>query len=56
MNQDRICSFQIGVKELWRDGKRLDLGEFVGWVIYLSQCWRDFVPNTGDSYGAIGKF
>jgi len=32
-------SFQFGVKELWRDGKRLGLGyypsyEFIGWVIY----------------------
>ena len=55
MNHDRIFAkeqrFQIGVKELWRDGKRRGLSELVGWVRYLSQCWRiEFVPERRDSY------
>src|SRR6218665_617113 len=50
--------FQFGVKALWRDGKGRGLSELVGWVRYLSQCWRKFVPERRDSYsyGAIGKF
>jgi len=41
-----------------RDGKGRGLSELVGWVRYLSQCWREFVPERRDSYsyGAIGKF
>jgi len=45
------------VKELRRNGKR-GLSSLVGWVRYLSQYWREFVPKRGNSYGygAIGKF
>ena len=39
--------FQFGVKELRRDGKRWGLDEFVGWVGYLSQYLREFVPRGG---------
>jgi len=39
------------VKELWRDGKGRGLSELVGWVRYLSQFWREFVPERRDSYG-----
>src|SRR6218665_876190 len=50
--------FQFGVKELWRDGKGRGLSELVGWVRYLLQCWREFVPEKRDSYGygGIEKF
>jgi len=46
------------VKELWRDSKGRGLSELVGWVRYLSQCWRELVPERQDSYGcgAIGNF
>src|SRR6218665_3294286 len=42
--------FQFGVKELWRNGKGRGLSSFIGWVRYLSQCWREFVPERRDSY------
>ena len=38
------------MKELWRDGKRRGSSELVGWVRYLSQCWREFVPERRGSY------
>ena len=43
--------FQFWVNELWRDSKGCGFGEFIGWVRYLSQCWREFVPKRWDSYG-----
>jgi len=38
--------FLFGVKELWRDSKRWGFGKFVGWVRYLSQCWREICLTT----------
>src|SRR6218665_215068 len=43
--------FQFGVKALRRDGMGRGLSELMGWVRYLSQCWREFVPERRDSYG-----
>jgi len=42
-----VQCFQFGVNELRRDtcSKRWGLGEFVQWLRYLSQCWREFVPK-----------
>ena len=52
-----VLSLEL-VKQLWRDSKRRGFGEFVGWVRYLSQYWREFVPRRWNScgYGAFGKF
>jgi len=38
--------------------QELRFGEFVGWVRYLLQHWKEFVPKRLDSYGyvAIDKF
>src|SRR6218665_3529254 len=47
--------FQFGVKELWRDGKGRGLSELLGWVRYLSQWWREFVPERRDSYGYMER-
>ena len=30
---------------MWGDGKGRGLSELVGWVRYLSQCWREFVQE-----------
>ena len=37
------------MKELWGDGKGKGLSELVGWVRYLSQYRREFVPERWDS-------
>ena len=47
--------FQFEVKELWRDSKGRGLSERVGWVRYLSQCWREFVGERRDRYTAMER-
>ena len=50
MLKSSVFSLDFGVTELWRDGHGRGLSELVGWVRYLSQCWREFDPENRDSY------
>lgn len=45
------CS-RFGVKQ-WIDYKMRDFGELVGWVRYLSQYYREFIPKRRDNCGSV---